>query len=171
MFVVISWCWLLSFSLLLDRPDWRYQFGDVGVLERAYSWWRRSYFQYVSRLQRDSLISFLLLSSYLRSSVSQDSPVPYALSVRCSILPIGPGRSYRFWLSILVCYYWDIVEMVRVRVCRAMCFSLFVPTMSFAFDAIEKCFFVAVYWCDSIAIWCLRSFPRLVAMMLPDVMF
>ena len=25
----------LSFTLLLDRPDWHYQFGDAGVLERA----------------------------------------------------------------------------------------------------------------------------------------
>ena len=54
-------------------------------------------FNMFHEVHRDSLISFLLLSSYLRSSVSQDSSAPDALSIRCSILPIGTGRSYRFW--------------------------------------------------------------------------
>ena len=68
-----------------------------------------------------------------------------------------------------VCYYWDIVEMVRVL--RAMCFRCSIPMMSLAFDEVEKCFLLAICWYVWIAISGFKFFPRLVAMMLLDVMF
>ena len=68
-----------------------------------------------------------------------------------------------------VCYYWDIVEMVKVV--RAMCFRCSIPMMSLAFDEVEKCFLLAICWYVWIAISGFKFFPRLVAMMLLDDVF